>query len=424
MPKPDRANYSDDDIESAWVNEPPQLNSTVALAEYDPEWPRLYEREAERIRGVLGHGVVRIEHIGSTSVPGLCAKTIIDIILIVPDSSDEAAYLPPLEEAGYRLVIREPDWDHHRAFKGPDTDINLHVYSPTTKEIERYLLFRDHLRTHDADRALYADTKRELAQRTWKYIQHYADAKTGVVDEIVARARAAKSAQYDDFSEAYAEHAAENPYQALYDRPATLELAGAVDGKRVLDVGCAAGHLSKQLAERGADVIGIDVSQAMVDLARKKFGEQARFEHADLAKPLDFLGDDSVDVITASLVLHYLEDWGPTLAEFRRVLRPGGLVVLSVHHPEDWHWFDRPDYFRTELVTDEWEIAGRLQQVRFYRRPLSRTFAMLKRAGFVVDEIAEPMPLPEAETSHPRAYESLTTTPRFLYFRLISPPSS
>jgi GrpB-like predicted nucleotidyltransferase (UPF0157 family) len=155
--------------------------------------------EAERVRGILGDRVVRIEHIGSTSVPSLCAKPIIDIMLIVPDSSAEAAYVPELAEAGYQLVIREAEREQHRVFKGPDTNINLHVYSPSSKETERLLLFRDRLRTHDPDCALYADTKRELAHRTWKYIQHYADAKNAVVDEIVARARAERSSQYDEF---------------------------------------------------------------------------------------------------------------------------------------------------------------------------------------------------------------------------------
>ncbi|GAB3506853.1 GrpB family protein [Amycolatopsis cihanbeyliensis] len=189
MPKPERADYTDTEIDSIWVGGAPELNSTVTLAEYDPGWPLLYEREAERIRGVLGDRVVLLEHVGSTSVPGLCAEPIIDILLVVPDSDDEDAYLPALEKAGYRLVIREPDRERHRAFKGPDTDANLHVHSPDSGEIERFLIFRDHLRTDPADRDLYAGTKRELAARTWRYIQHYADAKTGVIGEIMARAR-------------------------------------------------------------------------------------------------------------------------------------------------------------------------------------------------------------------------------------------
>lgn len=127
MPEHERAAYSEAQADAIWVGERPKLNSTVTLAEYDPEWPRLFEREAVRIRGILGEQALVLEHVGSTSVPGLCAKPIIDILLVVPDSADEDRYVPQLEAAGYRLVIREPDWEQHRAFKGPDTDINLHV---------------------------------------------------------------------------------------------------------------------------------------------------------------------------------------------------------------------------------------------------------------------------------------------------------
>lgn len=162
--------------------------ATIDLRDYDESWPQLFEREAERIRAALGEKVVLLDHVGSTSVPGLAAKPIIDILLIVPDSSDEAAYLSDLEAAGYALRIREPDWHQHRLFKGPDTNINLHVFSPGTSEINRMLGFRDWLQTHDDDRLLYERTKRELAAKTWKYVQNYADAKTVVVEEIVARA--------------------------------------------------------------------------------------------------------------------------------------------------------------------------------------------------------------------------------------------
>jgi GrpB-like predicted nucleotidyltransferase (UPF0157 family) len=179
---------SDEELRAITVGERKQHNAPVTLADYDPAWPGLFEREERRIRTALGSTVVLIEHTGSTSVPGLAAKPIIDITLIVPNSGDEAAYVPPLEAVGYVLRIREPHWHEHRVLKGPDTDVNLHVFSSGSVELERMVGFRDWLRTHDEDRSLYERTKRELAARTWRHIQHYADAKTVVVEEIVARA--------------------------------------------------------------------------------------------------------------------------------------------------------------------------------------------------------------------------------------------
>jgi GrpB-like predicted nucleotidyltransferase (UPF0157 family) len=165
-----------------------KVDGPVTLAEYDPDWPRLYEREAARIRSALGERVVLLEHVGSTSVAGLAAKPRIDILLVVPDSADEAAYVPALEAAGYELRLREPSWHEHRLLRGPDTDINLHVFSRGSTEIGKMLVFRDWLRTNPDDLALYEATKRELGARTWQYVQDYADAKTAVVNEILARA--------------------------------------------------------------------------------------------------------------------------------------------------------------------------------------------------------------------------------------------
>jgi GrpB-like predicted nucleotidyltransferase (UPF0157 family) len=160
----------------------------IHLEEYNPDWPRLFEREAHRIRVALGDQALRVEHVGSTSVPGLAAKPLIDILLVVPNSADEPTYAPALEAAGYILTIREPDWYEHRVFKGPDTNVNVHTFSAGCEEIER-MLFRDWLRSHPEDRERYEQTKRELAQREWRYVQNYADAKTAVVEAIIARAR-------------------------------------------------------------------------------------------------------------------------------------------------------------------------------------------------------------------------------------------
>ena len=176
-------------LRAAWVDEPARLDGPVRLAEYDPQWPVLYEREAARIRSVLGARVLLLEHVGSTAVPGLAAKPIIDILLVVADTAEEDAYVPDLERAGYRLWIREPDWQQHRLLKGPDTDINLHVFPPGSTEIDRHLRFRDRLRSDVADRELYEAAKRELAARRWTYTQQYADAKTQVVEAILERSR-------------------------------------------------------------------------------------------------------------------------------------------------------------------------------------------------------------------------------------------
>ena len=185
---PDDVAAYDRELAEVTIGGPRPLAGPVEIHDYDPRWPRLYEREEDRIRSVLGDRVIRIEHVGSTAVPGLPAKPLIDIVLEVADSADEAAYVPAMESAGYVLRIREPDWFEHRVLKGPDTDVNVHVFTAGCEEVDRMLLFRDWLRENAADRELYAERKRELAGREWKYMQQYADAKTAVVDEIMGRA--------------------------------------------------------------------------------------------------------------------------------------------------------------------------------------------------------------------------------------------
>ena len=180
---------SEEEIRSHTIGELQPLSGGILLVDYDPSWPDLFQREADRIRWLLGGRARRIEHAGSTSVPGLTAKPIIDLLLVVADSAAEDAYAPDLEAAGYVLRIREPNWYQHRMFKGPDTDINLHVFSCGCPEIDRMLMFRDWLRSNAADRDLYARTKLALAQEEWRHVQNYADAKTAVIEEIIRRAR-------------------------------------------------------------------------------------------------------------------------------------------------------------------------------------------------------------------------------------------
>ena len=180
---------NEDEIRATTVGELKVHGGPITLVPYDDRWPDLFAREAERIRRLLGERAMMIEHVGSTAVPGLSAKAIIDVLLVVAESAREEAYVPDLEAAGYVLRIREPDWYEHRLFKGPDTHVNVHVLPKGCPEIDRMVEFRDWLRGNEDDRLLYERTKRELAGREWKYVQHYADAKGHVVEGILARAR-------------------------------------------------------------------------------------------------------------------------------------------------------------------------------------------------------------------------------------------
>ena len=172
-----------------FLQPPVRVDGPVRLVEADPRWPAQYAREEQRIRSALGPRALQVEHVGSTSVPGLAAKPAIDIVLCVIDSADEAGYVPDLEAAGYTLQFREPDWYEHRFLRDHDPDVQVHVFTVGSPEVARMLLFRDRLRLRPDERELYQRTKRELAVQRWDYVQDYADAKSVVIEQIISRAR-------------------------------------------------------------------------------------------------------------------------------------------------------------------------------------------------------------------------------------------
>lgn len=161
----------------------------IVIADYDPRWPAQFQKHASLIAQALGSQALAIEHIGSTSVPGLAAKPIIDLDVVVADSCDEAAYLPALLAAGYVLRVREPKWHEHRMLRTPELDVHVHVFSRGCDEVSRHLAFRDHLRDHAEDRQRYEELKHRLAREDWSDMNAYSHAKSEIVDEILARAR-------------------------------------------------------------------------------------------------------------------------------------------------------------------------------------------------------------------------------------------
>lgn len=225
---------------------------------------------------------------------------------------------------------------------------------------------------------------------------------------------------YREHADTYAEFSVDNPVNSHYDRPAILRLAGSLHGKTVLELGCAAGLLTERLVEEGADVLALDREPRLLAHARQRLGSRARFEAADLEEPLDQVPSSSIDVVVASLVFHYVEDWGPLLAELHRCLRTGGSLVFSVHHPiTGWNRSDRTNYHRVEAISEAWNWGGQAVTASMYRRPLSDIFGSLRRAGFWLDTVDEPHPenLPEDMDEDMRV--ALTTTPVFLFVRAI-----
>jgi ubiquinone/menaquinone biosynthesis C-methylase UbiE len=203
------------------------------------------------------------------------------------------------------------------------------------------------------------------------------------------------TADYDRFAVAYAAENETSLFNAWYERPEMLRLAGDVAGLRVLDAGCGSGPLSAAFRERGATVTGLDASAAMVDVARRRLGEEADLHVADLRDALPF-GDATFDLVAASLVLHYLQDWSGPLAELRRVLRPSGRVLVSVNHPGAYPIeYPRADYFAVTRYSEDYVFDGHSAVLTFWHRPLSAMADAFAAAGFRITTITEPSPAPD-----------------------------
>jgi len=181
---PGDSRHLDDLLDAALIGG--REERAVVLAEWDPSWPGEFERHRAVIAEALGARARRIDHVGSTSVPGLAAKPIVDIQVTVDDPDDDAAFAPALEAVGYELRVREP---RHRMFRTPARDVQVHIWEAGSDDERRHVLFRDWLRADESDRILYEDTKRRLADRRWRDVNYYAEAKSPVIAEIMERAR-------------------------------------------------------------------------------------------------------------------------------------------------------------------------------------------------------------------------------------------
>ncbi|NHJ84579.1 MAG: class I SAM-dependent methyltransferase [Asgard group archaeon] len=225
--------------------------------------------------------------------------------------------------------------------------------------------------------------------------------------------------EYDEMGEAYARKNDNNIHNALYNRPNIIALLEDVKDKQVLEIGCGGGSLTEWLVVQKASVVACDISKKMAEITQNRIGSKAKILHADVSKPLTFASEKSFDIIVASLVLHYIDNWLPVFKEFQRILKENGSIIISIHHPHaDWLWHNKTNYFFKELYEDTWVIEGKPYPVTYYHRTLANIFAIFKRSGFYVDVLLEPFPVPEAKEIDPSVYENLTTKPRFLFLKL------
>lgn len=198
------------------------------------------------------------------------------------------------------------------------------------------------------------------------------------------------TADYDEFARAYVEENENGLFNRWYERPEVLRLAGVVEGLRVLDAGCGHGPLMRELADRGATVSGFDLSPVMIAIARERLGQDADLRVADLAAPLPY-GADEFNLITCSLALHYVEDWRPPLGELRRVLRPGGRLIVSLLHPFVFAAVHQDqDYFALTRFSEEYDFGGATAVLTYWHRPLQDVLNAFLDAGFTLTSLTEP----------------------------------
>jgi SAM-dependent methyltransferase len=217
---------------------------------------------------------------------------------------------------------------------------------------------------------------------------------------------------YLNIAKQYATSQDQKPFTLYFERPTFLAFLPALANKRVLDAGCGPGFYSAYCLQQGASVTAFDFNDEFVTYTKERTEGKAEVLQADLAEPLSFAEDSSFDLIICALVLHYLEDWLPTLKEFRRVLKPKGQLVFSTHHPfTDWKAFEKEDYFAVDLLEDEWDVG----KVQFYRRPLRKISEDLHAAGFFIERIEEPQAIRPPEGVIFNSYEKLMKNPWRLF---------
>jgi len=225
---------------------------------------------------------------------------------------------------------------------------------------------------------------------------------------------------YQGMAAHYAGELNQNIFNAMYERPAMVAMLPDVANLKILDAGCGAGFLSKWLVEQGcSQVTGIDFSENMIAHSKQLCaGEAFDFRVWDLNEKLDFAENDSFDCIVSSLTIHYLEDLLAVMKEFNRVLKPGGLLIFSTHHPTmTYLGHELEDYFEAKLLTGHWNKGGVVYDVSFYHRSLHAVVQPLFQAGFIIEDMQEPMPLAEVKEIDPGEYRLLSTEPRFLFIR-------
>lgn len=221
-----------------------------------------------------------------------------------------------------------------------------------------------------------------------------------------------------EFVKSYSSKIEYNSHNALYERPATLSLLPDVRGMKVLDAGCGPGNYAEHLADRGAAVTAIDYSDEMVSYARERLGTRAEVFKANLNSYLDRFENEEFDLILSSMVIHYISNWQVLFSEFSRILKKGGILVFSTHHPfADFNIHKDGNYFDTELIKDEWPSYN--IEMSYFRRPLSEIFSALRECDFRIDEVLEPLPVEECREKFPDAYAVLSTKPWFICFKVI-----
>ncbi|MDR1301500.1 MAG: methyltransferase domain-containing protein [Treponema sp.] len=223
---------------------------------------------------------------------------------------------------------------------------------------------------------------------------------------------------YDEMATYYENYVDTKPWNAYYERPAVLSLLPEIKNKKILDVGCAGGWYTKYLLDHGADVTAIDVNKNMVEITKKRVQDKCPVIQTDLNNKLDFIKDDSLDIVLASLVLHYLKDVTNAFAEFNRILKPEGEIIFSIHHPlmEILH-FKRENYMAIELLEDEWTMGEEKIKVQFYRKPINKILQPLIDNGFYIENVLEAEPTNEFKEKLPEAYERLLKRPNFLFIK-------